>query len=90
MGAMKEFYMDCAEAGRCPVSRETLDLLDDIESQRQLDWICYCEHEYTGRDGRSHVEDCITIDTARRLVAEGLANDEITSFVECFGDMAPA
>ena len=27
---------------------------------------------------------------ARRLVAEGLANDEIKDFVECFGDYAPA
>jgi hypothetical protein len=90
MGAVKEFYMDCAEAGRCPVSRETWDYLDDIESERQLDWIGYTEHDYTGRDGRLHVEDCITLESARRLVAEGLANEEIAFFVECFGDMDPA
>ena len=39
MGAVKQFYFDCAEAGRCPVSRETLDYLDDLECERQLDWI---------------------------------------------------
>lgn len=87
MGAMKEFFMDCAEAGRCPVSRETWDYLDGLEAaDTALDWIGYCEHDYTGRDGRLHVEDCITIESARRLVAEGLANEEIAFFVECFGD----
>lgn len=86
MGAVKAFYMDCAEAGRCPVTRETFDYLDDIESLRQIDWIGYCEHGYTGRDGRRYVEECITMESARRLVAEGLANDEIEFFVECFGD----
>jgi hypothetical protein len=35
-------------------------------------------------------EDCITIESARRLVAEGLANDEIAMFVECFGGYCPA
>jgi hypothetical protein len=30
------------------------------------------------------------MESARRLVAEGLANDEITMFVECFGDYCPA
>lgn len=86
MGAVKRFYEDCAEAGRCPVTREAFDYLDDLESARQIDWIGYCEHDYTGRDGRLRVEDCITLEYARRLVAEGMANDEIVSFVECFGD----
>jgi hypothetical protein len=76
MGAMKRFYEECAEAGRCPLTRETFDYLDDVECQHQIDWIGYCEH-----DG----EDCITLESARRLVAGGLANDEITMFVECFG-----
>jgi len=90
MGAVKEFYMDCAEAGRCPVSRETLDYLDDIESERGLDWIGYTEHDYTSYDGRPFVADCITLESARRLVAEGFANDEIAGFVECFGDFCQA
>jgi hypothetical protein len=30
------------------------------------------------------------MESARRLVAEGLANDEIEGFVECFGDYCPA
>lgn len=90
MGAVKAFYMDCAEAGRCPLSRETFDWLDDVECQHGLDWIGYCEHDYTGRDGRLYVEDCITLESARRLVAEGLANDEIIRFVEYWGDCCPA
>lgn len=88
MGAMKNFYADCAEAGRCPISRETFDYLDDVECANQLDWIGYCEHDYTDRNGRViGYEDCITLESARRLIAEGLANDEIVSFVECFGGL---
>ena len=90
MGAMKEFYSECAEAGRCPVSRETLDYLGDVECRLDLDWIGYTEHVYAGRFGVRYAEDCITLESARRLVAEGLANDEIRGFVECFGDLAPA
>lgn len=90
MGAVKAFYMDCAEAGRCPVSRETLDYLDDLESARQIDWIGYCEHDYPGRDGRLYSHDCIAVESARRLVAEGLANDEIVAFMEYWGDFCPA
>lgn len=86
MGAVKAFYMDCAEAGRCPVSAETLEYLDDIESLNGLDWIGYCEHEYTGRDGRQYTHDCITLESARRLIAARLANAEIGSFVDNFGD----
>ena len=83
MGAVKQFYTECAEAGRCPVSQATLDYLDDVECEdvgRQLDWIGYAEYEG---------EECITMESARRLVAEGLANEEIAFFVECFGDFAP-
>ena len=90
MGAVKRFYEECAEAGRCPVSRETLDYLDDVECQRQIDWIGYCEHDYTAVNGMVCTEDCITLESARRLVAEGLANDEIEFFVECFGDYSRA
>jgi hypothetical protein len=90
MGAVKQFYMDCAEAGRCPISRETFDYLDDLECSRQLDWIAYTEHDYTGHNGRPFTQDCITLESACRLVAEGLANDEIRGFVDCFGDFAPS
>lgn len=92
MGAVKAFYMDCAEAGRCPVSRETWDYLDDLETaDHTLDWIGYTEHDYRSAvTGLLVSHDCITVESARRLVAEGLANDEIIGFVECFGDMAPA
>lgn len=90
MGAVKRFYEDCAEAGRCPISTETWDYLDDLECRLQLDWIGYCEHDYLGRDGRLHVADCITIESARRLLAESLANAEIASFVDTFGELCPA
>jgi len=84
MGAMKRFYEDCAAAGRVPVSDETFDYLDDVECQHGLDWIGYCEHDYIGHDGRPYFADCIDMKSAHRLVAEGLANDEIKNFLECF------
>jgi hypothetical protein len=91
MGAVKRFYEDCAEAGRCPVSRETLDYLDDVECERQLDWIGYCEHSFRSAvTGLLVTQECITLESARRLVADRLANDEIVGFVECFGDCCPA
>lgn len=91
MGAVKAFYMNCAEAGRCPVGRETLDYLDDVECKRQLDWIGYTEHDHRSAvTGLLVSHDCITMESARRLVAEGLANDEIVGFVECWGDCCPA
>jgi hypothetical protein len=92
MGAVKAFYMDCAEAGRCPVSRETWDYLDALEqTDPALDWIGYCEHDYRSAvTGLLVSHDCITMESARRLVADGLANGEIVGFVECFGDCCPA
>jgi hypothetical protein len=90
MGAVKRFYEDCAVAGVCPVGRETWDYLDDIECELQLDWIGYCEHDYTGHDGRLYVQNCITIESARRLADEGLSNVEINSFLEHFAGFAPA
>lgn len=87
MGAVKAFCMDCAEAGRCPISRETWDYLDGLEAaDPTLDWIGYCEHHYHAIGGLLVSHDCITMESARRLIAEGLANDEINDFVECFGD----
>ena len=91
MGAMKRFYEDCAEAGRVPLSVETFDYLGGLEAaDTTLDWIGYCEHDYTDRNGRRGYEDCITMESARRLIAEGLANDEIIAFVEYWGDLCPA
>ena len=90
MGAMKRFFEECAEAGRCPLSRETFGLLDDLECEHGIDWIGYCEQDYVGHDGRQYSEECITMESARRLIAEGLANEEITLFVEVFGDYCPA
>ena len=90
MGAVKNFYHDCAEAGRCPLSPVAFDALDDAECRLGLDWIEYCEHEYTGRSGRLYVEECITVESARRLVAEGVEIAEVIAFLEYFGDCCPA
>lgn len=90
MGAVKRFYEDCAEAGRCPITAETAGHLDDIECERGLDWIGYCEHDYTAINGMVVSQECITMESARRLVAEGLADGAIEFFVECFGDYCPA
>lgn len=90
MGAVKNFLAECAEAGCCPLSVEALARLDDLECQRGIDWIDYCEHDYEGRDGVSHSQECVTMETARRLLAEGLACGEIEFFVECFGDFDPS
>lgn len=91
MSATKRFFHDCAEAGRCPISRETWDWLDAMEAvDPTLGWIGYCEHDYRGHDGQLYIEDCITIESARRLVAEGLANMEIIQFVENWGELCPA
>lgn len=90
MGAFKNLCIEVAEAGKCLIGIETLAYLDDIEGQKGIDWIGYTEFDFTGRDGTLHTEECITIESARRLVAEGLANDEIKDFMEHFGGLAPA
>jgi len=91
MSATKRFYEGCAIAGRCPVGERTMSYLSDLESiDNTLDWIAYCEHDYEGRDGRQYSQDCITMESARRLVEAGLANAEIASFVDNFGDYAAA
>ena len=92
MAAMKKFFAECAEAGRCPVSPETWSYLDGLEdADPTLDWIGYTEHDVLDAEGRMiGYQDCITMESARRLVAEGLANDEIKFFLECFGGFAPA
>jgi len=92
MGAVKQFLTDAAEAGRCPISRETWDYLDRLEAADQaLDWIGYCEHDCRSAvTGLVVSHDCITMESARRLLAESLANAEIALFVECFGDYCPA
>jgi hypothetical protein len=91
MGAVKQFYFDCAEAGRCPVGRETLDYLDDLECDRQLDWIGYTEHDHRSAvTGLLVSHDCITMESARRLIAEDMATAEIIAFIEYWGGYCPA
>lgn len=92
MGAVKQFLTDAAEAGRCPISPETWDYLDRLEAaDPALDWIGYTEHDFRSAvTGLLVSHDCITLESARRLVAESLANAEIALFVEVFGDYCPA
>ena len=90
MGAFKNFCIEVAESGNCLVGDETLGYLDDLECQRGIDWIGYTEFDFTDMDGTLHTEECIDIESARRLVAEGIANDEIKNFMEHFGWLAPA
>lgn len=91
MSATKRFFEAAAEAGCCPISSETWDYLDRLEqADPALDWIGYTELDQVGRDGQLHVTDCITMESARRLLAEGMANAEIEDFLECFGDYCPA
>lgn len=89
MSATKRFYEGCAEAGMCPVNPETWATLDRLEQADQsIDWIAYCEYDYQGFDGKLYVQDCIRLESARRLIALDLATDEIECFVECFGGVA--
>ena len=89
MSATKRFYEGCAEAGMCPVNPETWAALDRLEQADQtIDWIAYCEYDYQGFDGKLYVQDCIRLESARRLIALDLATDEIISFVEYWGEVA--
>lgn len=90
MGAFKDFCVEVAEAGKCLIGPETFGYLDNLECERGIDWIGYTEFGYQGHDGAWHSQDCITIESARRLVSEGLANDEIKDFMEHFGWLEPA
>lgn len=91
MGAVKAFYHDCAEAGRVPLSAEAFGELDDAECRLGLDWIEYCEHDYRSPvTGLLVSHDCITVESARRLVAEGVEIAEVIAFLEYWGDLCPA
>lgn len=79
MGAMKRWYEDCACRGIVPVSEECVDGLHCLRDDEGMPWIEIAEN---GEDG-----PVITMATARRLIALGAADDEIASFVECFGGM---
>ena len=89
MSATKRFYESCAEAGMCPIEAETEGVLDGLESQpHSIDWIEYCEFDYQGHDGKLYVQWCVTMASARRLIALDLAPDEIIAFVEYWGEVA--
>ena len=89
MSATKRFYEGAAAAGMCPIEAETEGMLDGLESLPHcIDWIEYCEFDYTGFDGTLLVQWCITLESARRLIALDLATDEIIAFVEYWGEVA--
>ena len=86
MSATKRFYEGAAAAGMCPVNPETWAALDRLEQADQsIDWIEYCEYDYQGFGGKLYVQDCIRLESAKRLISLGLATDEIECFVDCFG-----
>lgn len=86
MSATKRFFEAAAEAGMCPTGLTTMTMLDEIEQSMGIDWIERGWIAYDGYDGSRHVEDAITVESARRLESAGLATEEITDFLECFGD----
>ncbi len=87
MSATKRFYEAAAAAGMCPIDDPaTVGFLDGLESEpHSIDWIEYCEFDYEGFGGKLYVQDCIRLESAKRLISLGLATDEIEFFVECWG-----
>jgi len=85
MSATASYCIGCAEAGVCPLDRESFDYLDRLEDERpDIDWIAYRD-EVLAFAGEWHLIDGIDAIAAIRLVDVGLANEEIADFVEAFG-----
>ena len=85
MSATASYFVECAEAGVCPLGRESFDYLDRLEDERpDIDWIAYRDEVVTFA-GKQHLADGIDAIAAIRLVDVGLANEEIADFVEGFG-----
>lgn len=91
MSATEQYYAECAYAGVCPVSDETVEYLDGLG----LDWIEYTEHESSSSvTGMTWTDTCISVLAAVALVEHGLANDEVFYFVDdivvpYFADLVP-
>ena len=87
MSATKRFYEDCAEQGVCPCSPETCQHLERLEkADPSIDWIGYDEAEISWLSGPESLAWGIDMESAQRLVAMGLANEEIEDFMDCFGE----
>lgn len=87
MGAFKDYLITAAEAGVCPLGRESFDYLDRLEDDRpDIDWIGYRDEVIEVR-GDQMLVDGIDAHAAIRLHEAGLANDEIEMFAECFGHL---
>ena len=85
MSATASYFVECAEAGVCPLGRESFDYLDRLENERpDIDWIAYRDEVVTFA-GKQHLADGIDATVAIRLVDAGLADEDITFFVVCFG-----
>lgn len=85
MGAVKNFYIDCACRNQCPISHDTIEHLETLETSMAIEWIEHVEIEFVGYDGQTHYTDGISLESAIRLVDIGEATDEIRHFVEDFG-----
>lgn len=79
MSATEQYYAECAYAGVCPVSDETVEYLDGLG----LDWLEFDEHTFdSDYSGMTWTETCISVLAVVALVEHGLANDELRAFVE--------
>lgn len=85
MSRVKDFFADCAYRGQCPISHDTIQHLETLETSFAIDWIAYVEIEYMGYDGQTHYTDGISLESARRLISINQATAEIVNFVEEFG-----
>lgn len=91
MSATEQYYADCAYAGVCPLSDETVEYLDGLG----LEWLQFDEHTFSSDySGMTWTETCISVLAAVALVEHGLANDEIFYFVDdivvpYFADFVP-
>lgn len=87
MGAVKEFYMECAESGLVPLSEEqSWDDLYAAEKELDLDWINEIENSFQDRAGFYFVVAGIDVKTAIRLRDIGVNIDESNAFLELFVD----
>lgn len=87
MGAVKEFYTECAESGLVPLAKpDSWDHLKQVEQFFGLDWVDVIENSYQDREGFYFVAKGISVNTAIRLRNIGVNIDESNDFLELFVD----
>lgn len=87
MGAVKEFYMECAESGLVPLSEEqSWTDLYAAEKKLDLDWVNEIENSFQDRAGFYFVVAGIDVKTAIRLRDIGVNIAESNDFLDVFVD----